>query len=251
MQKLFSLSVFILALIMPFQSAFAAFQQEVQIDIEVDDVAPAPSIYFRLQQCKEIIQKAYDAMPEYHRSGLKRLKILWSAKMGRGLGGGDEIHLRCNNVSDKELIGVFVHEMGHIADTGVYRGNAASGESQFQDSRIQLFEDDESIDFYKISWLNVKQKQRDSSNLDFVTGYAMTDPFEDFAESYTFYILHGRQFKQMMQQSTRLKRKYEFLKENIFDGKEFVNKYRKPNLKTRDYDSTVLPFSLENFLKRR
>ena len=34
--------------------------------------------------------------------------------MGRGLGGGDTIYLRCNNVSDHELVGVFVHEMGHI-----------------------------------------------------------------------------------------------------------------------------------------
>ncbi len=196
----------------------------------------------QIDRCQSLIEKAYFSLPFGHRTGLENLQLSWSSKASRGMGGGDTIHIRCNNMTDSELVAVFIHEMGHILDTGVIQGNAASGASAFRDNRIQLFNDDRSIGFYLINWVNTQQQIRGSSPLDFVSGYAQTDPFEDFAESYVFYVLHGADFSEMAQYNDRLKKKYTFLRDQIFDGQEFLNNYRKPNLKSRFFDTTLLTY---------
>ncbi len=252
-----SLSIFALFVSFSTQIVSAAtfigadFYRDVTVTTEISDVENSSAVFWQLERCKRLIESAYYSLPLEHRSGLRHVKIFWAAKMGRGVGGGDTIYLRCNNVQDNELVGVFIHEMGHITDTGVLQGNAASGESVFKDRRIQLFNDDESVGFYTISWKNTKAKIKGSTSLDFVTGYAMTDPFEDFAETYNFYLLHGNEFLQMAQQNSRLKRKYEFMKSKIFHGKEFSFDSAKGKIVGRDFDSTVISFSLEKFLKNR
>lgn len=222
----------------------------LQISTQIGDELPPFDVYSRLQHCQQLATSAYFGLPFHHQTALRKLVLVWSSRMGRGLGGGDTIYLRCNNVSDHEMVSVFVHEMGHIVDTGLVQGTPAAGASIFEDSRIALFNDDPSLEFYGINWSNAKKKITDSSRLDFVSGYAQTDSFEDFAESYIFYLLHGQQFLEIVQQNDRLKRKYEFLRDKIFSGVTFENDYRKPKINNRSFDTTLLPFSLEKFLKR-
>lgn len=203
-----------------------------------------------LDKCKERAVDAYNAIPADHRAPLGYLTLVWQAGVRRGLGGDGGIRLRCNDVGDDELVSVFVHEIGHIVDTGLLSGVGGSAEaSVYSDPRETVMSDDPSVDFYRISWSNDSRKVSGSSMLDFVTGYATTDPFEDFAESYDFYILHGSQFKYMARYNARLSQKYAYLRDHVFGGREYVNNSYKLSRSNRNYDSTVLPFSLDNFLK--
>lgn len=220
----------------------------VNVSYKVEQVYPGPQVLARIRECEETITRAYFSFPYLHRTQLKSLKFLWTKNTQRGLGGESSIHLKCNDMSAAELTAVFVHEMGHIVDTGLIEGQSSAGPSHFVDRRASVFQNDPSIDFYAISWKNATMKWGKSSGNDFVTGYAMSDPFEDFAESYNFYLLHGSQFRYMSRFNKKLEQKYAYLRDRIFSGQEFWNNDIKLNAKRRSYDSTLLPFSLENFL---
>jgi len=122
--------------------------------------------------------------------------------------------------TSNELISVFIHEMGHIVDLGVLQGKKGRV-SKFRDGNKAILADDKSLLFYKISWKDGKTRLPHATQKDFISGYAMYSPFEDFAEAYIFYRLHGEKFRQIAKESPALKRKYSFFKKNVFDGEEF------------------------------
>lgn len=201
-----------------------------------------------LNHCKALTYQTLVSLPDDHREHLQHL-TLYFAEGRRGLGGGSTVILRCSDVTDKELMSVFVHEMGHVVDTGLHTGNYRSGRSEFMDGNMPIYKNDLSLRFYRISWVDDKTLKPDARKEDFVTGYAMTDPFEDFAEAYNFYILHGSQFRKMAEFNRQLWRKYMFMKYYIFEGKEFDNDpYTEIEFFTRNYDSTVLNYDLNEFL---
>lgn len=216
---------------------------------QVLGVYPSTRVVTRLQQCEIDVFRAYLALPASQRRQLARLTLQWKSDQQRGLGGGSSLTLKCNDLSPMELTSVFVHEMGHIIDTGLMEGHSSAGVSNFKDYRLAIFKDDPSLGFYSISWKNTTTRWKHSSTLDFVTEYASSDPFEDFAESYNFYLLHGSQFKYAAQFNTRLMQKYIYMRDHMFGGREFVNNHIKLDATKRAYDATVLPFSLANFTK--
>jgi hypothetical protein len=117
------------------------------------------------------------------------------------------------------------------------------------DGANPVYSDDPSLDFYKISFENQTTLKDIASDLDFVSGYAMSDPYEDFAESYAYYILHGNEFRELAQNNESLNQKYGYLKTRIFDGNEYFNGDESHNVElyTRQYDVTVLPYDMEKF----
>jgi len=171
-----------------------------------------------LEYCESLVYRTLKSLPERSVKHLKHLTLYFADKGRRGLGGGDTVILRCQNVSDDELVSVLVHEMGHVTDTGVLVGHTSKGRSEFNDGVNPVYNDDPSLGFYRISFINEKSLKKDASSLDFVSGYAMTDPFEDFAESYNFYILHGPTFREMAKYNDVLRQKYDFLKGVALDG---------------------------------
>ncbi|MCA9373965.1 MAG: putative zinc-binding metallopeptidase [Candidatus Gracilibacteria bacterium] len=200
-----------------------------------------------LNHCKSLVYRTLKSLPEEPVNHLKNLTLYFSDSGRRGLGGGDTVILRCQNVTDEELVGVLVHEMGHIHDTGVLQGSLWSSNSEFMDGSKTVKEDDPSIDFYSLSWTNEDTMNLTATEEDFVSGYAMTDPFEDFAESYAYYILHGTEFRQLAQENAVLQAKYKFLKNSVFDGKEYVNGEEQVDVNARHYDVTVLPYDMAKF----
>lgn len=67
-----------------------------------------------------------------------------------------------------------------------------------------------------------------SGGAEFVSSYAVgwgTDPYltayEDFAESFTLYVTGGRVFRKLASEHTYLKQKYDWLKQNVFEGIEY------------------------------
>ncbi len=235
-----------------------------------------PASLRSLNHCKSLVYKALQSLPQNVSGQLKHLSLHFSKEGRRGLAGGSTMIIRCEPLLDEtnpagigtgsqtqrqlqkniETVSVVTHESGHILDTGYLQGHESSGESEFYDSNEPIYRDDLSLQFYRLSFENEKKRRSDSSELDFVTGYAMSDPFEDFAETFDFYILHGQEFRKILNTSKVLKAKYDFLKIWIFEGKEFENGGNLYNLNDgialtqRYYDATMLAYDLNEFFEQ-
>jgi len=135
-----------------------------------------------------------------------------------------------------ELIAIFIHEFSHYID--IY----SLEREEFNDI---------SNNFYKISWYSTKVLNSWMTQKDFVSGYAMTNKYEDFAESLTYYILHNKDFLDKTKTSRILKRKYNFFSFYIFPNWLFKNTDFSQNNKIKNYyrDITKINFSLNNFLQ--
>jgi hypothetical protein len=57
---------------------------------------------------------------------------------------------------------------------------------------------------------------------DFVSGYGMTNQYEDFAESYLYYVLHNEDFIYKTLDNPSLARKYNYIREYIFPKNQFL-----------------------------
>jgi len=201
-------------------------------------------------KCKSLAYQTLVTLPEDHREHLNNL-TLYFADGRRGLGGGSTIILRCSDMEEKEIISVLVHEMGHVVDTGLYTGDIWKGESAYKDGHIPIYNNDLSIRFYRISWDDENTLKKGAKEMDFVSRYGMTDPFEDFAETYNYYILHGSEFRLLKEYNRSLERKYLFMKYYIFEGKEFGlanDREISVDYMGRPYDTTVLNYDLLSFL---
>lgn len=199
------------------------------------------------RRCKSIVYKTLLELPEAHRDQLRELTLFYTNDGRRGLGGNSAIVLRCLNVTDEELSSVLTHEIGHLVDGSLLTGGNGTDHSGFFDFGMEVPTDDLSVLFYQLSWKNELAVKSDATELDFVSGYAMTDPFEDFAETYAYYRLHGAAFRELFESSVVLREKYEFMKRYVFEDEEFgtsnTTTVAVTGLTARPYDVTVLPFS--------
>ncbi len=135
-----------------------------------------------------------------------------------------------------ELIAIFIHEFSHYID--IY-------------SLERKDYSDISNKFYNVSWYSTKVIKSWMKQKDFVSGYSMTNKYEDFAESLTYYILHNEDFLAKTKKSEYLKEKYNFFSFYLFKNWLFKNTDFSKNNKIRDYyrDITKINFSLEIFLQ--
>lgn len=200
-----------------------------------------------LKHCKSLVYRTLKSLPIDQTRKLKHLTLYFANEGRRGLGGSSTIILRCQNVTDQELVSVLVHEMGHVTDTGTIAGTETSGQSEYMDGGIPIYNDDPSIEFYSLDFKDEKKRKEDVSSMDFVSGYAMSDPFEDFAESYAYYVLHGDEFREIAVSNDILQKKYDYLKDEVFKGKEYFNGNGKADPAVRNYDVTVLPYEMNKF----
>lgn len=170
---------------------------------------------------KALVYKVLGWLPRQHALAVKEITISHDASSPRGLGGGNRIFIRAFNVPDEEFAAVLVHEIGHVVDTGLMQGSWASGYSNFLDGKVPIYRSDASIGFYAFSWNSNAELLDDSKGLDFVSGYSRADSFEDFAESYAYYLLHGKSFRLFSLTNSKLNGKYYYLRECVFDGMEY------------------------------
>jgi len=55
----------------------------------------------------------------------------------------------------------------------------------------------------------------------YIDVYSTTNDQENFAQHFTYYILYGEYFREIAKSDPLLKNKYDFLKEELFDGREY------------------------------
>lgn len=218
-------------------------------NLEVKLLASKPTIELeKVEHCKALLEKTLSALPAELTASLDSMKLFFSKRNPRGLSNSHIVELRCGSLDDAEIVSVFVHELGHIVDLGKLKG-ASIAPSGFMDGELKIPADDPSIQFYQFSWKNEKEQRFLAERKDFVSGYAMSDPFEDFAESFNFYVLHGADFRTLMTESPILTKKYEFLKNEVFDGIEFDSEVTAKSGK-RVWDTTLVNIDLEEFFTR-
>lgn len=204
-----------------------------------------------LDWCENLVAKTFDVLPEDQVAAVHELTLSFDPEARRGLAGGNTLILRCIGMDDDELVAVLLHEMGHITDTGLLQSADFTSveKTSFDDRGTLVYNNDPSADFYSISWENNSSFK--SPEIGFISGYAMTSPFEDFADTYMAYILHGPLFRFYAARDIDLKAKYEFMKETVFDGVEFdLGDEKLPLIReanVRVYDITLKDFSLESF----
>ncbi len=189
-------------------------------------------------------------LPAGHTSSLQKLEIKNEKHVSRGMANSKKVILNTGNIdTQNELMAVFIHELGHIVDLGKMKGKDGK-KTLFYDGKIPVLSDDDSLGFYRISWKDAKNRKKDSDWKDFITGYAMTNPFEDFAEHYLFYRLHGEKFRSAQKYSKVLAKKYAFLKDKVFNGKEFqIEKVvQNPFVPGVMWDATLMDYQIRDLI---
>ncbi|MFA5917286.1 MAG: hypothetical protein WC850_03590 [Candidatus Gracilibacteria bacterium] len=141
-------------------------------------------------------------------------------------------------MENPELVSVFIHELGHYIDIYIL-------------NNINLTIKDPSYYFYDIAWDGTKTIKSSMIMQDFVSGYSMTNKYEDFAESFAYYILHNNDFQEKTRKSSILKKKYDFFGKYLFKNDEFKSIDFGKDEKLKDYyrDITKISINLENFLQ--
>jgi len=139
-------------------------------------------------------------------------------------------------MSQAEFTAVFIHEFSHYLDIYFF-GNTVFG--------------DISTRYYDISWETTKIIKKWQEQEDFVSWYAATNKYEDFAETMTYYMLHNEDFVEKAKKSAVLQKKYDFLQEYLFDDGEFqgTDFSEKNRIKSYYWDITKIDFDVNNFLQ--
>lgn len=191
-------------------------------------------------ESKDVIIAALSDIPCELVQGLRNVVIYDDPQKPRALASASSIHLRYDTLSLPEAENVLIHELGHVVDLGGINSTEFSLPSGFTDGNATIYQDDPSVRFYEISWKNNTTWKSDIARKDFVTGYAGTDPFEDFSESFLFYIQHGNAFRAMAKENATLQQKYDFIQTEVFDGKEFFTGVVPFELEKREWDATKI-----------
>jgi hypothetical protein len=101
-----------------------------------------------------------------------------------------------------------------VIDLGVIVGNSRQINQDYTEfGKAKFAIDDQSLPFYVISWLGEDTMRNNMSQADFISGYGMTNPFEDFAECHNMYLYHREVFAYLASDSIILQRKYDYFNE--------------------------------------
>lgn len=183
------------------------------------------------------------SLPPGCRESLKHFYVNYGKHpANRGLGGESTIII-IGTVSEREFMALLIHECGHVHDLGSLRGTREAGLTNFRDGNTPIYANDPSMDFYQISWLSPTANHTDTKDDHFVSGYAASDPFEDFAEAFAFYALHQKEFKRLAEKNLVLRAKYEFMRDVVFAGTGPVGTGQFVKGKGVPWDTTKLPYT--------
>ncbi|MDB5266539.1 MAG: hypothetical protein JWN89_354 [Parcubacteria group bacterium] len=138
--------------------------------------------------------------------------------------------------SDLAIVGTQIHEYSHFLDGNVYPKEAGTSRGVV-----------DTTSFYDISYDTSKQtigsngwkifpiRRPSSARNEFVSAYAMgwslsdkaSDAYtrtaqEDFAESMSMFVTEGKVFRELAKTSPVISQKYDWLKQHVFNGREYA-----------------------------
>ena len=158
-------------------------------------------------------------MPKRCRDVLHNFYVRYDNPKNRGLAGKNTLIIS-GTVPRQEFRALLIHELGHVFDLSGEQAclsvTKESGYSTFRDGSELFYWNDPSVAFYQISWINEKTKRYQVKSEDFVTGYASWDPFEDFAESFAYFLLQNETFRKRALTNTAMAAKYKWFQTYLF-----------------------------------
>lgn len=146
------------------------------------------------------------------------------------------IHLHgLEHIENDELTSVFIHELAHHIDIYTLKKKVFQDPSHW---------------FYSISWKDTNTILAGQKLKDFVSGYSMSNKYEDFAESLTYYVFANEEMRQKANNSFAIKQKYDFFqtymfKDQVFQGTDFSLE----DAKKYYWDVTKKEYDIQNFLE--
>lgn len=208
-------------------SVFANSVWQVQISRTIDTsrVVAREKMIYRVMSSSTFLRYTYEPLSILidHTLVEPRWRIKWR-----------DISLSSLIARDSEFLKLLVHELAHFVD--IYMLPNKWGK-------------DISHDFYKISWQNSTTKRAWQKQQNFISGYAATNQYEDFAESFVFYIFHNRVFEDRALRDDTIRQKYLFLQSYIFPNGTFVDTdFSLGRMPAYTWDTTKLPISLQKYL---
>jgi len=105
-----------------------------------------------------------------------------------------------------------IHELGHIVDVHGIQGDFADEQNVFSYAKV---------DRDKIFQVALENKPNDKEKLGYISSYSSNNDLQNFAEHYAYYVVYPDVFRDEMKNDPLLLKKYEFLRDFIFNGKEF------------------------------
>ena len=105
-----------------------------------------------------------------------------------------------------------IHELGHIVDVHGIQGDLADEQNVFsyaKEDRDEIFQ------------VALENKPNDKEKLGYITGYSSVSDLENFADHYAYYVVYPNVFRDEMKNDPLLVKKYEFLRDFIFNDKEY------------------------------
>ena len=105
-----------------------------------------------------------------------------------------------------------IHELGHIVDVHGIQGDFADEQNVFSYAKE---------DRNKIFQVALENKPNDKEKLGYITSYSSYNDLENFADHYAYYVVYPDVFRDEMKNDPLLAKKYEFLRDFIFNDKEF------------------------------
>lgn len=113
------------------------------------------------------------------------------------------------NVRDANVI----HELGHIVDVHGIQGSFEDKQNIFinaKDERDKIFQ------------VSVKYEPKEpGAPLGHISRYSSQNDLENFADHFAYYVIYPDKFRDRIKNDPLLVDEYEFLRDQIFDGKEF------------------------------
>lgn len=192
---------------------------------------------------RELADATLKRLPVGCRRSLTSFYVEYNQSPNRGLSGAGGMMILTGLVPDAEFVALLVHECGHIVGLADMAGTPEAGTTSFYDGSEPIFANDPSLGFYRISWTSAKQKKKGMTSSAFVSGYAKTDAFEDFAETFAFYALQRSQFERLSATNPILRAKYEWMARNVFTDASTVLSEGKPRtIASLPWDITKLEY---------
>ncbi|MFO0763707.1 MAG: hypothetical protein U0518_02495 [Candidatus Gracilibacteria bacterium] len=143
---------------------------------------------------------------------------------------GSGIALSVANIGPSEVSALLIHEGAHHFDL-----------TRFHDNPVRT-------KFSSISWQASDLRKTNAKLEDFVSGYALTNDYEDFAESLTMFVLFNEEFAQRAGTNEALKKKYLFLQDFVFGQGEFQGtNYASGSIESYNWDTTRIEINQKKY----
>jgi len=190
---------------------------------------------------KKLATTVFSALPASCASNIRTFSIIYKDAKYRGLGGKSTIILD-GSVIDTEFTALLIHECGHVI-SGNMIGSSQSGESAFRDGKSPFYNDGAAVSFFAVSWENERTLKKGTKDADFISGYASSDIFEDFAETFAAYVLQRPYLRTRAKTNKAIAQKLAWMEANIPLSETAVGNTTYKGTKDVPWDVTKLPYA--------